>query len=361
MRPQYLRWWAWPPPSTRRSRARRGCRAPSGSRWSPGCSRRWSPRCSPVPPRRSSWPTPGRWCAGACRWCGQSAPWRRAATVGLLGLAAFLAPERTRTNRRVTATRYAASAATVWAVAALLEVVLTFADLAGTPLTSAGPVRPAGLVHLDPGDDPGAAHQRARRGRRRGVGAAHHPPGPDGVARGVHPGRGRHPRPHRSRRRLGQPRGCRQRPRRAPARRRRVDRRADRACVVMRRAARRRPRRDRGALLDRRGLVLRGGGPDRRAAGLDPAGVGRGADHRLRRGRRAQDAGHRGARGARLAAPAQHRDGAHRAAGRRAAPSPGWRSSRSRSWGRRPGWPRCWRAACRRCPTPRRRPAASSS
>ena len=61
-----------------------------------------------------------------------------AATVGLLGLAAFLAPERTHTHRRVTATRYAASAATVWAVAALLEVVLTFADLAGTPLTSAG-------------------------------------------------------------------------------------------------------------------------------------------------------------------------------------------------------------------------------
>jgi cytochrome c oxidase assembly factor CtaG/putative copper export protein len=61
-----------------------------------------------------------------------------AATVGLLGLAAFLVPERTRTNRRVTATRYAATAATVWSVAALLEVVLTFADLAGTPLTSAG-------------------------------------------------------------------------------------------------------------------------------------------------------------------------------------------------------------------------------
>ena len=45
-------------------------------------------------------------------------------------------PERSRTNRRVTATRYAARAATVWAVAALLEVVLTFASLAGTPLTS---------------------------------------------------------------------------------------------------------------------------------------------------------------------------------------------------------------------------------
>jgi cytochrome c oxidase assembly factor CtaG/putative copper export protein len=58
------------------------------------------------------------------------------ATVGLLGLAAFLAPERARTERRVTAARYAARAAVVWAAAALLEVVLTFADLAGTPLTS---------------------------------------------------------------------------------------------------------------------------------------------------------------------------------------------------------------------------------
>ncbi len=58
------------------------------------------------------------------------------ATVGLLGVAAFLVPERARTERRVTATRYAARAAVVWAAAALLEVVLTFADLAGTPLTS---------------------------------------------------------------------------------------------------------------------------------------------------------------------------------------------------------------------------------
>lgn len=59
-----------------------------------------------------------------------------AATVGLLGLAAFLVPERTSTDRRVTATRYAARSAGLWAVAALLEVVLTFASLAGTPLSS---------------------------------------------------------------------------------------------------------------------------------------------------------------------------------------------------------------------------------
>ena len=57
-------------------------------------------------------------------------------TVGLLGLAAFLVPERTSTDRRVTATRYAARVASLWAVAALLEVVLTFASLAGTPLAS---------------------------------------------------------------------------------------------------------------------------------------------------------------------------------------------------------------------------------
>ncbi|MFQ6170762.1 cytochrome c oxidase assembly protein [Oryzobacter sp. R7] len=59
-----------------------------------------------------------------------------AATVGLVGLAAFLVPERTSTDRRVTATRFAARAAGLWAVAALLEVVLTFASLAGTPLSS---------------------------------------------------------------------------------------------------------------------------------------------------------------------------------------------------------------------------------
>ncbi len=58
------------------------------------------------------------------------------ATVGLLGLAAFLVPERTSTQRRSTAVRYAARAGSLWAGAALLEVVLTFASLAGTPLSS---------------------------------------------------------------------------------------------------------------------------------------------------------------------------------------------------------------------------------
>lgn len=59
------------------------------------------------------------------------------ATAGLLVLAAFLAPERRRTDRRTTATRLAGLAASVWALAALLELVLTFADLAGSPPTTA--------------------------------------------------------------------------------------------------------------------------------------------------------------------------------------------------------------------------------
>ncbi len=60
------------------------------------------------------------------------------AAIGLLILAAFVVPERTSTDRRGTASRYAAAAATVWASAALLEVVLGFADLAGTPLGEPG-------------------------------------------------------------------------------------------------------------------------------------------------------------------------------------------------------------------------------
>ncbi|MBM6401628.1 cytochrome c oxidase assembly protein [Phycicoccus sonneratiae] len=57
-------------------------------------------------------------------------------TVGLLGLAAFLVPERASTDRRGEAVRLAATSATIWFVAAVLELVVTFADLAGTPLTA---------------------------------------------------------------------------------------------------------------------------------------------------------------------------------------------------------------------------------
>lgn len=61
-----------------------------------------------------------------------------AATVGLLVLAAFLAPETTRTNRRVSATRLASVTAAVWALAGLVGVLLTFAQLAGIPVFAAG-------------------------------------------------------------------------------------------------------------------------------------------------------------------------------------------------------------------------------
>ena len=59
-----------------------------------------------------------------------------AAAVGLLGLAAFLMPERGSTDRRSTALRYAARSASVWALAGGLAVLFTFADLVGAPPTS---------------------------------------------------------------------------------------------------------------------------------------------------------------------------------------------------------------------------------
>ena len=56
-----------------------------------------------------------------------------ALTLGLLVMAAFIVPETTRTNRRIEASRLAAIAAFVWAVATVLVAFLTFADLAGLP------------------------------------------------------------------------------------------------------------------------------------------------------------------------------------------------------------------------------------
>ncbi|GGL36574.1 bifunctional copper resistance protein CopD/cytochrome c oxidase assembly protein [Phycicoccus endophyticus] len=64
-----------------------------------------------------------------------------AATVGLLGFAAFLVPERARTDRRARAVRFAAGTATVWLAAASVQLVTSFADLAGTPLTAPGLAR----------------------------------------------------------------------------------------------------------------------------------------------------------------------------------------------------------------------------
>lgn len=54
------------------------------------------------------------------------------ATVGLLGAAAFIVPERVSTDRRGLACRMATWTATLWTVAALLLVALTFSDLSGT-------------------------------------------------------------------------------------------------------------------------------------------------------------------------------------------------------------------------------------
>ena len=58
-----------------------------------------------------------------------------ALTLGLLGLAAFLMPETSRTNRRVEAARLAALSAMVWAVSVGVGGFFTFADLAGLPLS----------------------------------------------------------------------------------------------------------------------------------------------------------------------------------------------------------------------------------
>jgi putative copper resistance protein D len=61
-----------------------------------------------------------------------------AATIGLLVHAAFLMPETTRTNRRVTATRLAAFTAGLWALSAAAGAVLEMADLIGIPLSDPG-------------------------------------------------------------------------------------------------------------------------------------------------------------------------------------------------------------------------------
>lgn len=57
------------------------------------------------------------------------------ATFGLLGGAAFIIPERTNTNRRVDAARLAAGFALLWFLTKCAQLVLTFADIAGLPVT----------------------------------------------------------------------------------------------------------------------------------------------------------------------------------------------------------------------------------
>ena len=61
-----------------------------------------------------------------------------ALTVGLLVLAAFIVPEARSTSRRLTATRWAAAAATVWAVSGMVGLVFSFADLAGVRVSDPG-------------------------------------------------------------------------------------------------------------------------------------------------------------------------------------------------------------------------------
>ena len=58
-----------------------------------------------------------------------------ATTIGLLVQAAFLMPETTRTHRRVDATRLAAVAAAVWALAGVVTAVFSLAVLSGVPLS----------------------------------------------------------------------------------------------------------------------------------------------------------------------------------------------------------------------------------
>lgn len=72
-----------------------------------------------------------------------------AMTVGLLGMAAFLVPETTRTTRRTDATRLAALAATVWAAAAVVGVVLEFAAESGLHLADPAFVLQLGSLVLD--------------------------------------------------------------------------------------------------------------------------------------------------------------------------------------------------------------------
>ena len=61
-----------------------------------------------------------------------------AATVGLLLMAAMIVPEGPRSARRVTATRYAAGAASVWFVTACIGLLLSFSDLSSEPIGRPG-------------------------------------------------------------------------------------------------------------------------------------------------------------------------------------------------------------------------------
>jgi putative copper resistance protein D len=61
-----------------------------------------------------------------------------AATIGLLLMAGMIVPEAPRTSRRITATRYAAGAAAVWFVTAVVGLVLSFSDLSSVRMSDPG-------------------------------------------------------------------------------------------------------------------------------------------------------------------------------------------------------------------------------
>ncbi len=61
-----------------------------------------------------------------------------AATIGLLGLAVFVVPEGGSTSRRIRLARSASVAALVWVVAGVVQLLLAFSDVSGTPVLAAG-------------------------------------------------------------------------------------------------------------------------------------------------------------------------------------------------------------------------------
>ena len=218
--------------------------------------------------------------------------------------------------RRALALKVATGAAFVWALAAVVVVVLTFADAAGMPLSepSFGAQLMASVWSIDTLRVMVAVgHGGLRRGHRR---SPRDDAGCHGGAHRRRPLRGARARACRARGRLVGPRDGRQRPRRAPRRRLAVARwsaRARRAAPLARRLARRRG----AALLQPRPVVLRHRGRLGSHVRLDaPLGV---ADLTTDygRARARQGAGLRGARGRRLVAPAGDA-GAHRRRGRRA-------------------------------------------
>ena len=97
MRPQYLRWWSWPSPADPVGRERSGARAsprPRRARGPAGGGRRRALTGALAPLELAD---PGPLVRWGVPLVSSVSTLASAATVGLLGLAAFLAPERTHT------------------------------------------------------------------------------------------------------------------------------------------------------------------------------------------------------------------------------------------------------------------------